>query len=140
MNPAMKRVMRNNILMAGQHIQAVFGDKGERFFYTIGNAELGLPELLLIGNFPDQFAAQALNEIGQYMRGRGKPPAEGLLDIGWTMPFKVRNAGGNVRTEFTAQAGEYLGHERYAVVQVMICDRDGRYPGDPGCQFEVPRP
>ncbi|MCV9964195.1 DUF4262 domain-containing protein [Pararhizobium sp. BT-229] len=143
MHPALKRDVRNNILLAGQHIQAVFprvGGTGDTFFYTIGNAERGLPELLLIGGFRPEIAMHMLNEIAQYMRERGKAPEEGFLDIGWTLPFKVRKAGGNVRTEYTAQAGEYLGHERYEVIQVMICDGEGRYPGDDGCQFEVPRP
>ncbi len=115
------------------------GETGTPFFYTIGNAELGLPELLLIGGFRAGIAMAILNELGQYMRERGQPLAEGMLDIGWTFPF-VRQAGGNVRTEYTAQVGEYLGHERYEVMQVMICDRDGRYPGDEGCEIEVARP
>lgn len=143
MNPDLKRAVRNNIEMAGQHIQGVFprrGEEGNSFFYTIGNAERGLPELLLIGNLPNHIAVVALNEIGQYMRERGKQPAEGLLDIGWSFPFKVRIAGGDVRSVFTVQAGKYLGHEGYDVVQVMICDKDGRYPGDEGCQLDVPRP
>lgn len=139
----MKRAVRNNIEMAGQHIQGVFpviGDEGHCFFYTIGNAARGLPELLLIGNLPDRIAVQAMNEIGQYMRERGKQPDEGLLDIGWSFPFKIRNAGGDVRSRYTVQAGQYLGHEGYDVVQVMICDKEGRYPGDEGCQLEIAQP
>lgn len=140
---AMRRRIRSDILMAGQTIQGVFprvGETGTAFFYTIGNGELGLPELLLIGGFRPEIAMAILNELGQYMRERGKPLDEGMLDIGWTFPFKVRKAGGSVRTLYTAQVGEYLGHERYDVTQVMICDREGRYPGDVGCELDVPRP
>jgi hypothetical protein len=143
MDHAIKRRIRSDILLAGQTIQAVFpriGETGTPFFYTIGNAELGLPELLLIGGFPNVIVMRMLNELGQYMRERGKALDEGMLDIGWTFPFKIRKAGGEVKTEYTAQAGEYLGHERYDVLQVMICDAEGRYPGDDGCQLEVPRP
>ena len=143
MDHAMKRRIRSDILMAGQTIQGVFprvGETGTPFFYTIGNAELGLPELLLIGGFRAEIAMRILNELGQYMRERGKPLDEGMLDIGWTFPFKIRKAGGKVRDEYTIQAGEYLGHQRYEVTQVMICDREGRYPGDRGCELDFPRP
>jgi hypothetical protein len=138
-----KKAIRTNIERVGQHIQGVFplaGEDGVCFFYTVGNADRGLPELLLIGNLPQHIAVVALNEVGQYMRERGKQPAEGLLDIGWSFPFKIRHAGGDVRAKYTFQAGQYLGHEGYDVLQVMVCDKEGRYPGDKDCQLDVDRP
>jgi hypothetical protein len=139
----LKRAVKQNILVAGQHIQGVFpleGEDGEVFFYTIGNAERGLPELFFIGRLRANIAALLLNEVGQYMRERGKPIAEGMLDLNWTFPFKIRKAGGNVRTHYTIQVGQYLGHEQYDVLQIMICDEEGRYPGDEGCELDISQP
>jgi hypothetical protein len=106
---------------------------GPGFTYTIGNTDRGLPELLLIGDFPSHIAAGLLNELGAKMREDGKPLATGLVDIGWSIPVKVRQAGPLARSRYTIQVGEYLGHDRYSVLQVMVCDENGRYPGDAGC-------
>ena len=131
-----------NIDRAGQHVFGILGGSGNSWFYTIGNASLGLPELLLIGNFPPDLGKRILNDLGAKMREDRKPLPEGLLDIGWSFPFKIRAAGGDVRDRLTIQAGQYLGHENYAVLQVMICDKHGLYPGDAGCTpvFDVERP
>lgn len=133
-----------NIDRTGQHIFGIFGGPGDGdgWFYTIGNANRGLPELLLIGSFPPALGNRILNDLGTLMRERGVSFDEGLLDIDWSFPFKIRKAGGDVRDRFTIQAGQYLGHENYEVLQVMICDRNGKYPGDAGCDpnFDVERP
>ncbi|PZR66548.1 MAG: DUF4262 domain-containing protein [Stutzerimonas stutzeri] len=143
MLPDMMRQVRENIENYGQHLFYVGGDGADpAFCYTIGNAEHGLPELLVIGSFGFWLTGQILNELGAKMREAGKPYEEGLLDIGWTYPFKIRKTSGDVNERFTIQAGRYLGHENYVVLQIMICDPMGRYPGDEGCDpdFAVERP
>ena len=120
-----------------KHGQALIGVlSSPPFIYTIGNAVRGLPELLLIGPPRLELSGQALNalnELGEKMRRDGKPLAEGLVDIEWSFPFKVRKAGPRAKDDYTNLAGQYLGREDYEVLQVMICDKEGRYPGDPGC-------
>ena len=135
----------DNINMHGQHLFGIFPtEDGQEpaFFYTIGNALKGLPELLLVGNFPPNIASGILNDFGQKMREDNKPLVEGLVDIGWSFPFKVRNAGGDVRDRFTIQAGRFLDREDYDVQQIMVCDPEGKYPGDEGCdpKYDVVRP
>ncbi|CCV16367.1 DUF4262 domain-containing protein [Mesorhizobium sp. STM 4661] len=112
------------------------------FTYTVGNADRGLPELLLIGDFPSNIAASLLNELGAKMREDGKPLPAGLVDIGWSIRVKIRRAGSRARSHYTVQVGEYLGHDLYTVLQVMVCDQIGRYPGDASCdpRFDVDRP
>lgn len=120
----------------GQALICVLAGEGENsppFIYTIGNAVRGLPELLLIGPLRPELSGQALSELGEKMRRDGKPLAEGLVDIEWSFPFKVRKAGPRAKDDYTNLAGQYLGREDYEVLQVMICDKEGRYPGDPGC-------
>ncbi|CAM5290854.1 hypothetical protein ATER59S_00536 [Aquamicrobium terrae] len=141
--PGRMREVRQNIDSYGQHLFQVFGDGSDpSFTYTIGNADRGLPELLLIGDFPSDIAAGLLNELGAKMREDGKPLATGLVDIGWSIPVKVRPAGPRARSRYTIQVDQYLGHDRYSVLQVMVCDEHGRYPGDVGCnpRYDVEQP
>nr|WP_295468864.1 DUF4262 domain-containing protein [Mesorhizobium sp.] len=141
--PGRMREVRQNIESFGQHLFQVFGGgSSPGFTYTIGNADRGLPELLLIGDFPSHIAAGLLNELGAKMREEGKPLATGLVDIGWSIPVKIRQAGPLARSHYTIQVDEYLGHNRYRVLQVMVCDENGRYPGDAGCapRYDVDRP
>src|SRR5690606_7667972 len=127
----------------GQHLFQVFGEAADSgFTYMIGNADRGLPELLLIGDFLSRIAAGLLNELGAKMREDGKPLASGLIDIGWSVPIKIRQTGPLARSRYTIQVDRYLGHDRYSVLQVMVCDENGRYPGDAGCdlRYDVDRP
>lgn len=63
--PGRTREVEQNINAFGQHLFQVFADGAEPgFTYTIGNADRGLPELLLIGDFPSRIAAGLLNELG----------------------------------------------------------------------------
>jgi len=124
----------------GHALVAVGGDgSGPGFIYTAGNASRGLPELLILGGFDPRVMGLALNELTEKMLADGAPLPEGFVDIEWTFPFKVRRASQIAKLKYTIQAGQILGHERYEVMQVMICDRDGRYPGDADCDpdFDV---
>ena len=132
-----------NIQNAGQHLFGIFDPDGvkDAFCYTVGNALHGLPELLFIANIPQHQQAMILNAVGAHMRETGKLE-EGLLDIEWTFPFKIRKCSDLAKENFTIQAGNYLGREDYEVYQVMICDPKGRYPGDEGIEpfFNVEQP
>ncbi len=57
------------------------------------------------------------------------------------VPVKLVVASGIARDEYTVQAGVHFGHEKYAVMQVVVPDPAGRFPGEPGCDApwsEVP--
>ncbi|NIH77381.1 hypothetical protein FHV99_004633 [Ochrobactrum sp. P20RRXII] len=140
----MRSVIEQNIKTAGQHIIGVFDPEQKRdsFAYTVGNAPQGFPELLLIGSFPPNVMMMMLNAVGTHMRNAESPLEEGMLDIDWTFPFKIRKTGERAKADFTVQAGQYLGREDYEVLQVMICDKHGKYPGDAGVAegFDVEQP
>ena len=129
-----------NIARNGQHLFLIFAD-GETpaFAYSIGNALQGLPELLLVGNFSPRVAGSIINELGRKMRD-ARRPLEGDIDVGGRFPARVRQASVQARQRFTLQAGRYLRHEEYDVLQVLLCDPDGAYPGEPGCApaYDVP--
>lgn len=144
MNSRIMEQVQKNIDTAGQHLFGIFGvDEGDvGFTYTIGNGNRDLPELLLIGNYPQHLAVAILNELGAKQREEGRPLPEGMLDIGWSYPFKIRKASDVAKERFTIQATNYFGHADYDVLQVMICDPKGLYPGDHGCEprYDVEQP
>jgi len=108
-------------------------DDSPNFAYTIGNASpgVGLPELLVIGTNDAAF----LNELSQKMIERHAAFDDGeLVQLGGKFPLKIINADRRAHSEYTIQAGQYLGHENYRVQQVLISDRSGRFPDEPDCQ------
>jgi len=138
--PGKMPIVAQNIAQFGQHVFAVFGDHDEPgFAYTIGNANRQLPELLLIGNFTYKTVLSVLNELGERMREQNCP-LEGDIGLGGKFPVRIRPTTEHVRAFWTLQVGQYLGHERYDVLQVLFCDPQGRYPGEPGCDpdYNVP--
>jgi len=132
--------IEGNIARSGHHLFLIFADRETpAFAYSIGNALQGLPELLLIGNFSPRVAGSILNELGQKMR-EARRPLEGDIDVGGQFPVRLRHASAEARHRFTLQAGRYLRHDEYDVLQVLLCDPSGIYPGEPGCEpaYDVP--
>lgn len=134
-----RETIRQNILKYGQHIVLVQRSDGDPpdfqpFVYTIGNNDAGLPELLLIGD-ADEVYGRIVNILGQIQRERGTPFTVGeLVDFTATLPARIIDAGRKGRKEYAVQAGVYYGRQDIAVMQVLLPDRNGRYPGDPDCE------
>ena len=110
------------------------GDAGEPpFSYSIGNHLKGLPELLIIGSCQ----APYLNEMSRLMIARGRPFDEGELvkTLTLLLPMNAHHVGARVAwDEYCVQAGEHLGHDDYSLTQMVLSDKEGRFPGDDGCQ------
>lgn len=138
--------VQHNIDTSGQHVFGIFPDNDagdDGFYYTIGNAVRGLPELLLVGSFEPNLATFVLNTLGDHMRKSERALPEGLLRLpDWPHPFKIRKTGWRAKTRFTIQASRFHERDNYEVLQVMLCDPKGRFPGDPGCDkpYNVVRP
>jgi hypothetical protein len=49
------------------------------------------------------------------------------------LPLKAVIANKTARDEYTLQAGEHFGTEDYAFLQILIPDRNGVFPDEPGC-------
>jgi hypothetical protein len=136
--------IQRNIDQSGQHIFGIIPDsKNTGFYYTIGNAIRGLPELLLIGSFEPQLGTLILNTLGDHMRRNEHALPEGMLSLpDWPYPFKIRKTGPRAQRDYTIQASRFYGYDEYDVLQVMICDPQGKYPGDAGCDknYDVKQP
>lgn len=102
------------------------------FAYTIGNTlhDPPHPELLVIGTSDNRM----LNALSEMVVERGRPfDHMELVDLGGKFPVRILQAGSRARREYTIQAGQHLGQEDYAIMQVLLPDQQGRFPGDPGC-------
>ena len=124
-----------HIRLLGRTIIGVFpreGDDDYPFAYTIGNHLKRLPELLVIGTAHAGF----LNDLSEMMIAAGRPFLDGqLVRIGDArLPVKAIRANSSAQADYTIQAGQYFGREDYEVMQVMLPDRAGRFPGEDGCQ------
>jgi hypothetical protein len=114
-----------------QHGRSIMGVGDDPpFAYTIGNWKVGLPELLVIGTREAGF----LNNLSEQMLNRGTAFANGeLVSLGGRFPLKVIVANKTARDQYTIQAGQHFGTEDYALLQLLIPDRNGVFPDEPGC-------
>jgi hypothetical protein len=56
-----------------------------------------------------------------------------LVSVGGRFPVKIIEASAKAKEEFTLVVGQYYDTENYRVQQIVLCDPNGRFPGDPGC-------
>lgn len=143
MNTIQARIAEN-IRRYGLHVMGVMPAPQEGkpgFAYTIGNALAGLPELLLIGNLAMEASASILNELSKRMADT-KAPLRETESLGGQFPVRTRFCSSAAHDEWTIQAAVYLGHNEFQVMQVILCDPEGRYPGDAAIQsqYDVPLP
>lgn len=134
----MNMIITENILRTGRHIVGVFDPHGKEtsFCYSVGNTVDGLPEFLLIGNLPPSFCASIINMVSAVQNKAGAALGEGDLKLeDFPLPFRLRHCTDAAKGRYTVQAGEYFGRQDYKVIQIMLCDKQNRYPGDEGCEY-----
>lgn len=109
-------------------------DNEPPYMYTIGNHEWGLPELIFIGDSDEKFA-HVLNRLGRMKRGEERRAFHNgeLVSLGGKFPVKIVDASARAKQEFTLVVGQFYGTEDYRVQQIVLCDTQGKFPGDPGC-------
>ncbi len=134
--------MANMIAQAKRVCLAISGTSKEpSFFYTIGNQEKQLPELLVIGNFKADAMCTMLNTLSDAMLEARCLPLEGSqISLGGDYPVLIYSASKEAKEKYTIQAGQFYGNEDYDVMQVVLPDKKGVYPPDPRCHkdYQVP--
>ena len=137
---AFVRKMQDNITNSGRTLFGVFPDEdsadplNDAFTYSVGNGLAGLPELLVVGLFDGM--QWPLNELSRLMVERGRKFDDGeLVSLGeGALPVCLVDAGEEVKERYTVQATNFFEGERnYQVMQVVLPDKDGRFPWQPGC-------
>lgn len=120
-----------NVLRYGRSIVGVTGIPP--FSYTVGHRDRGDPDLLIVGLHHDN-AGRLLNAIGDLMAKEDWTyPRD--VDLGGAFPARLRPVRdlGKAQEEYTCVCTGYYGDNGYRVLQVVLCDQAGRWPGDPLC-------
>jgi hypothetical protein len=95
--------------------------------HTIGNHQLGLPELLMLG---DGRIAPILSAVCEVMRKNNRPfRQDELIDLGAAFPLRIIND--EATKWFTHTVGDYYGTNDYDVQLILMPDIFGRYPDEP---------
>jgi len=127
--------IEGDIGRCGQFIQAVLASPP--WCYTIGNADRGLPELVMVGIDP-YMTMGMLNDAGTAMRTDGRPYVDGeFLTRIASMPMRVdvvhptQIAG---RMQQSVYRESRLGRDPalLGALQLVWPDRSGRFPGEAG--------
>lgn len=117
------------------------------FHYTVGLTNGGLPELLLVGKFERPVAEHILNSVAVILIGRGATDQLGqysqikltdLLTDADDRPIPLRLQlidQAEAERMYLIQAEPILQDHLVGVVQIMTPDNWGRYPDDPGYNF-----
>jgi hypothetical protein len=126
--------IRRNIETHGRCVLSVgCGPDTPPFSYTIGNWIKRLPELLVFRLAPVD-ALSVLNDLSQQMIGRDTTFNDGdVVSLGGAFPVKIVDANDEARTDYTLGANRFYGHQDYQVLQVLVPDKEGRFPDDPLC-------
>ena len=102
------------------------------FSYTVGNSAVNLPELLVIGPQPHNILG-VINHLSKMQRDREHPFADGeIISLGGKFPVKAIIAG-DKKEEYATLAYQFAKSENVDVIQILVPDRNGRFPGDPDC-------
>lgn len=125
----MKALITENIQRHKRHL-AWHMCTDPNFSFSIGNHIRGLPELIMLGNLPADIIMMTLNLVSEKQEAEGAK--EGVLDIGFTLPVKVRFA--NNPFDLMTEAIEWLGTKDFRVMQVLIPDKQGKYADEEGCE------
>lgn len=130
--------VQTNVKNSGVHVWGIFGsEESPTFAYTTGLAEKDLPEFLMVGFAPESSHAiimMAYEEMKK--RGRRFEDREVfLVDDDPQKALVFLDARDSVKDDFTIQTGQYYQTEDYQVQQIMVPDREGRFPNDPACEY-----
>jgi hypothetical protein len=117
-----------DISLQGWALQGVLGNESRSHaMHTIGNHQLGLPELLMLG---DNRIAPILNAVCEVMRKNNRPfRQDELIDLGAVFPLRILND--EATKCFTQRVGNYYGTNDYDVQLILMPDIFGRYPDEP---------
>jgi hypothetical protein len=107
-------------------------DGAKSFYYTVGRARRGLPELLLLCPLAHPNGQDLLNALNDQM-----PVAVvsgERVSLGGQHPVMILDATDpRAKTKYTRIA-DIFNDGNYRVQQVVLCDQAGRFPTDPGCE------
>jgi hypothetical protein len=112
-------------------------DAEPSFFYTIGLHDLGLPELILNGDFRPELAMACLNAAGQYMIDKELSlfQEHTLIDDLMNLPVAFGGVTDGSKQNYMYQAIRFHGTADFKAQQLIWSDRSGKFPWDVDSEF-----
>lgn len=114
-------------------VMGVMGDvNSPAFMYSIGNHLVGLPEIICVGIHEQAIMNFWCDAMIKKKFAHGDLITWANADVGCrvSVPYDMRD----VRENYTVQAGQFYDHQNYDVIQMIIPDKRGRFPGNPLCE------
>ena len=132
-----------HIAQSGRMVQFVFDPAGVEpsFAYTIGNFLVGLPELAMSGLRPEMMR-YFLNVASEMMRADALKMTDGLItdELAEGLDTTFRKVTEQTHDVYFGKLVEYCEFRRQPVpevFQLVIPDRQNRFPWDEGCDQKV---
>ncbi len=127
--------VRADIAKTGQSVVGV-ADGDAPFYYTVGRADRGLPEFLIVAPLSPASGTDILNALDELMPEA--LPAGSRVNIGGDVPVALIDATDpKARLHYMLVASAMYGEEGYSVQQVLLPDEQGRLP--PRCRAPYSR-
>lgn len=108
------------------------------FTYTVGLSAKGLPDLLVFG-LPQQ-AHGIVNDIAQMLvdSKTGFEDGQVIREVA-SLPIMLRSLGLSDGFKFATGAKRFAEERDYTagLMQIMLPDEAGRFPGEPGCDLRI---
>lgn len=115
-----------------QYVFPVDKNGGPSFSYTIGLADAGLPELIVVA-LPAEIAHMMITAIIEKLREEqaGGPTVLGAIDINFNFPAYVREVSVEDVADYATRA-IFRSEGKAKFRQISIPDRTGKFPWESG--------
>lgn len=135
MFPIIKPAIDANIKTYGQAVIACARTKevpeAVPYMYTIGLRARGQPELIFVGEASPDMGG-LINKICESLKLHIRFHDNMRVGIGTRHPFKLLTVGMKAKSQMQHCAA-YWKTLDFDVMQIIMCDKEGRWPGDPDC-------
>jgi hypothetical protein len=137
------QAVEQNIAQSGRMVQFVFDPNGVEpsFAYTIGNFLAGLPEVAMSGLRPEMMG-YFLNLTSEMMRAGALTMKDGLVtgELAEGLDTTFRKVTEQTHDAYFGKLVEYSEYRQQPVpevYQLVIPDRQNRFPWNEGCDQKV---
>ena len=130
--------MEELILQYGHMVQGVFPTEdapGPSFAYSVGLQDAGWPELIMVGVNINTATVIINDTIRLYRAAEKKPTAGDCVEEVGNFPLYLATVSNSALHEYLCQAvhrAERMGKPEPAALQIVIPDRAGVFPWQPG--------
>ena len=138
---ALLKQTKEHIARNGRSVFSITGDgKTPNFGYTVGNNKL---EFIVFGNIPPQTLHYLLNAVWDaFNNPTADAPTDLNVDLNWVfenLPVKLLDVSTVAASKYNLFSENVYGKFPARVIQVLLTDKNGKYPGAGGYDENFPQ-